>query len=72
MGQLVELNKKKDRIQGLVFNIIHANGDTEQAAEQITSVIMAKREHIEGMDGLVALQQHWTEAQCRLLIEMMS
>lgn len=72
MGQLVELNEKRDRIQGLVFNIIHANNDTNKAADQVTSVIMAKREHIEGMDGLVALQQHWTETQCRLLIEMMS
>lgn len=72
MENITEVNRKKERIQEFVFQIIRDTTDPVKAAEQITAVIMAKRYHIEGMDGIVALQQNWTEAQCRLLIEILA
>ena len=65
------MEEKKERIQQLVFKIIDESS-VMAAAAKIADVIMAKRMHIDGMDGLVALQQNWTENQCRLLIEMLS
>lgn len=71
MATMEEVLKKKSSIQKLIRTIIDEAGANDIAANQITAIIMAKREHIDGMDGCRALQEQWTEAQCRLMIELL-
>lgn len=63
---------KKEKLRLLFLNIIEEADNTDIAASRITQVILAKREHIDGKDGEIAVQEEWTEAQCRLMIELMT
>lgn len=67
-----EFISRREKLRLLFLNVINESENTDIAAGRITQVILAKREHIDGKDGERAVQEEWTEAQCRLMIELMT
>lgn len=66
-----EFVSQREKLRLLLLAIIDEAENHDIAAGRLTQVILAKRHHIEGKDGERAVQEEWTEAQCRLMIELM-